>query len=776
MNTNDGFAHMRPAARIAAACLLFACIPCIAWTALADVHQYAVEASATWMNDPTRVSFAWPVDPSAEYYHVFKRVAGAAGWPSPVAILPGDATGFTDSDVDAGLLYEYSFRKSLAAVSDTLPVPDGTRVVFTIYDAWGDGMCCHHGFGSYEVAGCGAVYAEGGDFGASEATAFEQGSQGGCDELVVSLVFDFYTNETSWTLTEESTGDLLGSGGSYAQPKFGHLRSGTYCAAVHDRGTILILAEGLIASQIEPELERLRLDLIGDGYRVRRIDVFEGAEVTAIKEVILTQCAADPTIETLLLIGHVPVPYSGDVWSGHANHRGAWPADVYYAELDGEWTDDWVNNTTASRPENHNVPGDGKFDQTFLPSDADLMIGRVDLSRLPAFNLLERDRMRRYLYKNHAWRQGQVEVEPRGLIDDNVGDLYGFAPASCAWRNFAGMFTADQVFATDYLPTLETESYLWSYGCGGSGYTHCGGVASTQDFAARTFKTVFTSLYGSYFGDWDNEDNVLRSPLASEGFILTNMWSGRPVWHWHPMSMGATIGECARLTQNDVNDYMAGDGNRQIHIALMGDPTLRMHVVPPISNLSLTPAAGGAIDLAWSAAPGTIEGYHVYRGGSLNDRLERLTVDALPAAAYRDEDPLPGNNVYMIRALRRESSASGSYDNLSCGVIDSLSVSAIGDWPLEQDRGFFLAPLPNPVLRGAVLHLALPESVPASLRILDVTGAVVREWALGTLAGGSHEVRWDGTDEGGNRLPAGVYFAHLRAGADETHRRLLLLR
>lgn len=335
-------------------------------------------------------------------------------------------------------------------------------------------------------------------------------------------------------------------------------------------------------------------------------------------------------------------------------------------------------------------PGDGKFDQTFLPSDVDVVIGRVDLSRLPAFSMLEEDLLARYLDKDHAWRRGQVTAEMRGLIDDNVGDSYGFAPASYAWRGFAGMFGAQNIHAVDYLPTLETESYLWSYGCGGSSYNHCGGVASTQDFATRTVRTVFTSLYGSYFGDWDNEDNVLRAPLAAEGFTLTNMWSGHPVWHRRPMALGRTIGDCARLTQNDVNDYMAGDGNRQVYIALMGDPTLRMQVVPPVEDLLLTPAPGGGIDVAWSPRPVPVDGYFVYRSDHLGGSFELLTPEPVTATTFRDGAPLPGTNVFMVRALRSETSASGVYGNLSCGVIDSLAVSAAHGQPFDQGRGLHL--------------------------------------------------------------------------------------
>ena len=90
--------------------------------------------------------------------------------------------------------------------------------------------------------------------------------------------------------------------------------------------------------------------------------------------------------EAVFLFGHIPVPYSGNIGpDGHSNHIGAWPADVFYADVDGSWTDVSVNNVSASQERNHNVPGDGKFDQSVIASDLELMIGRVDFHNMPTF-------------------------------------------------------------------------------------------------------------------------------------------------------------------------------------------------------------------------------------------------------------------------------------------------------------------------------------------------------------------------------------------------------
>ena len=78
--------------------------------------------------------------------------------------------------------------------------------------------------------------------------------------------------------------------------------------------------------------------------------------------------------------------------------------------------------------------------------------------------------------------------------------------------------------------------------------------------------------------------------------------------------MGETIGFSTRLTQN--NDgllYYPARIPRYVHIALMGDPTLRMHVVAPPSALVAATNSSGGVDLSWNASPDTVLGYHVYR-------------------------------------------------------------------------------------------------------------------------------------------------------------------
>ncbi len=133
----------------------------------------------------------------------------------------------------------------------------------------------------------------------------------------------------------------------------------------------------------------------------------------AIKAIIKAEYQAHPDqVKALFLFGHVPIPYSGvSAPDGHYDHLGPWPSDTYYGDMNGLWTDtqDFSNNCNPALP---NVPGDGNFDQIFIPAPLQLQVGRVDLFAMPAFAPRgEVELLRGYLNKDHAFRTRRLPVQ-----------------------------------------------------------------------------------------------------------------------------------------------------------------------------------------------------------------------------------------------------------------------------------------------------------------------------------------------------------------------------
>ncbi len=652
-------------------------------TAGQDALNRSVQVSAKFETNPNRLEFTWPWDWSEGGYNVYRKLPGGTNWGQPIFSLPWGATSFTDYTVSNSGVYEYAFyKKEFEQIQWQVDVPAGQTVVFKIQNLYGNGLCCNFGHGWYLLQACNNTLNGGSDFGFEKKDTITICDSGNPTEtLTITINPDMLTNNTWWKLTNLD-GQVIDSSGVPGtnlteRPKFGYILAGNDQVAIDKRGSILLVVDDEYAMLLADEIEELEQDLWGDGWRVKKLEVNRNDAVTTVKSLIVNEYQQDADLKMVYLLGHVPVPYSGNFYAdGHIeSHWGAWPADVFYGEMDGVWTDATVTNTTATFSRNHNLPGDGKFDQSHIPTAVELAVGRVDLTGMPAFGLDDIELTRRYLNKAHLFKTGERNVPRRALVDNNLGIALG-APAASGWRNFAPMFTADSVQELDYFSTMKNEAYLWSFGGGSGSFTSANGIGNTQNFVSDSLRNIFTLLCGSYFGDWDNPDNFLRAPLASPGWTLTSSWAGNPPFTLHRMAMGEPIGLSLLRTQNATEtDYYPGP--QLVQTSLMGDPTLRLHPVKPVKNLTAT-VEGQGWRLEWSPPTNeVIAHYLVYRFDSLAGDFINVSQAVLDSFFVDPVGPLE-SRLYMVRAVKWETSGSGSYWNLSLGTMIETSNPCAG--------------------------------------------------------------------------------------------------
>lgn len=236
--------------------------------------------------------------------------------------------------------------------------------------------------------------------------------------------------------------------------KVTYVNAGIKLAEVEYRGKLILLVDSSFTDVLHSELLQLENDLIGDGWEILRKDISRNASVKYVKNVIMDFYYSDTVnVNSLFLLGHIPVPYSGNyAFDGHdGEHQGAWPADTYYGVMNETiWTDNSVNMTCAERQENWNIPGDGKFDVVDLKNEmVSLSIGRVDFWNLPAFPDSETELLRKYLIKNHAFRNKIIDPKMQALVDDRwqmiggqgLSMREGFAMNG--WRNFSALLNSN---------------------------------------------------------------------------------------------------------------------------------------------------------------------------------------------------------------------------------------------------------------------------------------------------------------------------------------------
>lgn len=528
----------------------------------------------------------------------------------------------------------------------------------------------------------------------------------------------------------------------------GYVYAGAAMKEPAARGKLLLLVDENYAQPLSAEIAQLQSDLVADGWYVKKKNILRSMAVTSVKTIIRNEYdmpgdTGTKRLTAVYLLGRIPVPYSGDIFpDGHRpDHRGAWPADVYYGVLDeNAWTDQTVHSDTATDARNHNVPGDGRFDQNYVytqGNDVALQIGRVDLTNMPQFGLSDTLLVQRYLQKVHRFKTGQTPVVRRGLIDDNFGVLGGEAFASTAWTDFSVMF-GDSVFERDYFPSVKQGNYLFSYGCGEGNYFSAHNVGKTIDFNNDSVNVAFTCLFGSYFGDWDNANNFLRAPLCAPSSGLACAWSGRPYWHFHHMALGGTLGYAAQLAQSNYSDFTAGNHFGYafdvfptfVHIALMGDPSLRLHPFAPATGFTLNAISNGQqVTMHWNKAA-TAAGYELYHAHSADEPFTLLTTLTANDSSFTDAAPFNGRNVYMLRVLKKENTPSGTYINRSLGVLDSVTAVNTG---MNEQTGetSAIGIYPNPT-SGNVTVYANSTTAPAmTIDCYDVTGKLLQHTDAG---------------------------------------------
>lgn len=483
----------------------------------------------------------------------------------------------------------------------------------------------------------------------------------------------------------------------------GYWLTGTNLPARPDRGTVYLVIDETIAPDIAPRLARFAQDLTGDGWRVLRREVrrwdkqFSVANLEAIQEVknwLGSGYAADPFgRHAVILIGHVPVAYSG-----RANPDGHDPqphaTDLFYVEFNGPW-----QASTEGILQHNAVPGN------FI----EMQIGRIDFANLAGLDpARERHLLQAYFDKNHHWRMGA-----HGDLREAYGNSGSLIVEQYALRNIVGPHAITT--GGGHHDAGEAQPWLWGVDFG----AHDGG--SYAELYAN--KAVFAINFGSGKQAFERPGNPMTALLAQPWYTLAVGWGGRPAWWLHHMALGGTIGDVHMRTVNNgvasqpyrlsMDYYPTGayQWRNPIWVNLMGDPTARAFPLAPASHLVAEQTDQG-ISLSWTAAPGAgVLGYALFRAPRADMAFERLAGgDLVTETRFTDPDGTE-DSVYMVRTYGLKQVYAGSFYTYAQGVFATAGAKGLS------------APVPEMNLQtGQGQSVGLPEvfNQPADGRIYAI--------------------------------------------------------
>lgn len=187
-------------------------------------------------------------------------------------------------------------------------------------------------------------------------------------------------------------------------------------------------------------------------------------------------------------------------------------------------------------------------------------------------------------------------------------------------------------------------------------------------------------------------------------------------------------------------------------------------LLPPGGGLEAT-RSGTGIVLQWPPVRDDVLGYDLYRASEEAPRTGRLnSVSPLTVPGFVDESALPDSSyVYWVEVVY------GPEERYLCeGVRVAAGETAQQALVLARAE-------PNPFDRMTFVLVHIEEEVEVDISIYGAAGRVVRTLLTGRQSPGTVRLPWDGTDEGGRRVPAGLYFCRASWPGGTASARILAL-
>ncbi|MBN2565693.1 MAG: T9SS type A sorting domain-containing protein, partial [Candidatus Eisenbacteria bacterium] len=216
------------------------------------------------------------------------------------------------------------------------------------------------------------------------------------------------------------------------------------------------------------------------------------------------------------------------------------------------------------------------------------------------------------------------------------------------------------------------------------------------------------------------------------------------------------------IAGSSVDDTVGGDGDGH------AEPLERIDLIVTLDNLGTDAASDITGTLTTSDPDVSVDdgsaSFGTIGAGLSGDNAAspfRITVGSGPS------DELVELDLHLFTGGRYD-----TYDVLTL-VLDLSQTGVEGEIPLtfalKQNS-------PNPFRDGTTMSFDLPSPSRAELTVYNVAGRKVATVVDGELPAGRHSVSWNGRDDEGREVSAGIYFYMLEADQGRSGRKLIVLR
>lgn len=516
-------------------------------------------------------------------------------------------------------------------------------------------------------------------------------------------------------------------------------------------------------------------DLESEDWSVKLITATNNDDHVAMRDYLNRECN-DNYIQGVFFIGGLAVAWYEMPVTNNDGDTTGWhyfPCDLYYMDIDGDWTDKHRDN--------------GIYDNRSGLIEVDIWVGRLYTPTMTFHDVTETQLVIRYLQKNHDYRRGKLRLKDQAFsyvqedwawcgMEENVAICYD----ELTYVN-EGIY-GGAVTAADYRHRVRASTnnkYEWIYiGAHSAASYHC---FRDENFYSKEIDEI--DVQGLFFLNFNcqaalyTSDDclcswyVMQEPygLLSVGFSKSAGMDGPSQSdYYEALNAGNTFGEAliywGLLHMERVYSWHYG-------VVCTGDPTLKigrfMEKPGPNFCYALSPGRDDTIDtptptFTWTETD-SADYYNLVISG---DPAEWISEDLQTTSCQIPDGVLVNDTVYTWSVK--------AYNGLEC--IDFSQPRAFtyrGEISIvEQFTNQKASPqeltitgtYPNPFNASTTIAFTVPDRRPITVKVYNAIGQEVNTLLRYGLLNGKQNIFWDGTDRSSQVVTSGLYFCRISDG------------
>jgi uncharacterized protein (DUF362 family) len=230
------------------------------------------------------------------------------------------------------------------------------------------------------------------------------------------------------------------------------------------------------------------------------------------------------------------------------------------------------------------------------------------------------------------------------------------------------------------------------------------------------------------------------------------------------------------VSQTHVSGYY-GDGHTR------GEPELNRVLRDELGDKTKLWLIDGTYGL-YDGGPGYIPPYHTPPNWIYNSVIagsDPVAIDRIGTEKINEERTR--NGLGILDPSHVSAAAGVPYNlgtddlaNIDLVEIDASATAGVEDFQPGPGGTILLTTYPNPTHSVSNVRFSCPADGPVEMVIVDVQGRLVRRVAQARYSRGTHQLQWDGRDEGGRSVASGIYFCRADIAGRRHQRRIVVIR